>query len=416
DCGSTLAQSMTYNFDTSTYFRKRCLDMMDDQWEDGHFPSQSPEMDGQRSCIWSDAVLTMAWTSWLNYGDKRLLNETFPAVRKYIYLLMSNYEKGTVLWPEHNGDWLSAFMTIRPGAKKWGDLGEGHISKELIQRIDLIYITKLFRDIADVLGKRQDSETAEAFVSKLFSDPIIAGLRDKEPETGAQTAYALSLGWNAAKPDEKPLLMEKLLNAIELKGGHVTTGTISTLPLLNVLSGNGHHELAYRLAMKPEFPSFGFMVDQGATVLWERFDGYIPGMGINPSPMNGLNHVGFAAVSEWIFGSVGGIRPDPLVPGYKHFSIAPRMGGKVTWAKSDYNSVRGKIACDWKVEGATFSMHVVVPPNTTATIYMPTKDVSNVKEGELQLKNASCATFLHVENGCAVFNVESGEYWFSSYL
>ena len=222
------------------------------------------------------------------------------------------------------------------------------------------------------------------------------------------------LGWEIAQPDEKPGFVKLLLDAIESKGRNVTTGTITTHLLLKSLSDSGHHDLAYHLAMKPEFPSYGFMIDN-STVLWERFDSYIPGMGFSPhSGMNGLNHIGFGAISEWIFGDVGGIRPDTSAPSYKHFLIAPRMGGGVEWSKSDYNSVRGKIVSDWKVEGPGISMRVVIPPNTKATVFVPAAEGSAVTEGSHPAENAEGVKFVRKEPGAAVYEVQSGTYEFHS--
>lgn len=414
DCGTVLTQSMSHHFDTASYFKRRCRDMMDGQWSDGHFPSQAPRMDHQRTCTWSDAVPVMAWTSWLNYGDQRLLSETYASIRKYFRLLASNYERRDTLWPDHNGDWLSAFMTVRPDAKSWQDLGEGHMSKDLMNKIDLLYVAKLVREIAVVLGETTDAAFASAIFEKLSADPVIDQLRQHAPYPGAQSAYAMLLGWEVASAGDVSVFVEKLLDAITAKGGHVTTGTITTHLLLKGLSDNGHHELAYRLAMKPEFPSYGFMIDRGATVLWEHIDAYIPGMGFNPSPMNGLNHIGFGAVSEWIFGFVGGIRPDPAARGYKSFWIAPRMGGGVTWANSDYDSIRGKIVCDWKLEKPIFSMKVVIPPNTTATVFVPAAENAVVTEGGLPAENAAGVKFLRKEPGAAVYVVGSGTFKFNS--
>ena len=130
--------------------------------------------------------------------------------------------------------------------------------------------------------------------------------------------------------------------------------------------------------------------------------------------MNGLNHIGFGAISEWIFGEVGGIRPDPSSPGYKHFLIAPKMGGEVTWSKSDYNSVRGEIVSDWKVEGSAISLRVVIPPNTTATVVVPAAEGSVITEGGQPAEKTEGVKFIRNEPGAAVYEVQSGTYEFHS--
>jgi alpha-L-rhamnosidase len=387
DCGTVHAQSMAYLFDTPAYYRKRCLDLMDDQANsaEGYFPAKSPEMDGGGpSAVWSDGALAMAWASWVNHADRRLLREVYPAIRKYVWLLRSKYESGKPLWPHHFGDWLSSHMTIRPGAKSWDEKGPAQLPRDLMQKINLIHVTHRFRQIGDVLGEKDDSVAAAALIAKVRRDPVIVRLRETAPATGAQTAYALMLGWNAADSAETPLLLEKLLQAIDAYDRHPSTGTVSTTTLLNVLSENGHHDLAWHLAMNPEFPSFGFMSDHGATVLWERFDTWMPGMGYNPDPMNGLNHMGFCSVAEWIFAHVGGIRPDPQHPGYKHFFIEPKLGGGLTWVKASYDSVRGRIESNWEIKDGTLTLRVTVPPNTTATVTLPDGRREEIASGKHQ--------------------------------
>jgi alpha-L-rhamnosidase len=133
--------------------------------------------------------------------------------------------------------------------------------------------------------------------------------------------------------------------------------------------------------MKPQFPSFGFMVDHGATVLWERFDTFHPRMGFNPDPMNGLNHMGFCSVGEWIFGQVAGIRPDPAQPGYKHFFIEPKLGGGLTSMKANYDSIRGRIECAYEVKDGRLTLRVTIPPNTSATVLLPDGSRREVESG-----------------------------------
>jgi len=417
DCGTVHTQSLAYAFDVPAYFRKRCLDLLDDQWDEGYFPAKSPEMEGGGpSAVWSDGALTMAWTSWLNYGDKRLLQQVYPALRKYILLLKSKYETGKPLWPFHFGDWLASQMTISPGATEWKEKGAATIKASLMQRINLISISHLYRSISDVLGEGNDKALMDEFIAKLMQDPEILNIRGKSPEAGAQTAYALSLGWSSSVPDEKQLLTDKLLKAIDAYGGNVTTGTVSTNTLLKVLSDNGNHALAYKLAMKPEFPSFGFMVDHGATVLWERFDTWIPGMGFNPDPMNGINHMGFGSVAEWIFLTTSGIIPLEEGPAYRRFKIEPRMEGSVNNVNAQYHSVNGIIRCQWKKEKGKVSLEVVIPPGSIALVRIPATDATKVKEGNSIAGKSEGVTCIGFENGIASFEVQSGSYAFYSMI
>jgi alpha-L-rhamnosidase len=412
DCQTTHVQSMAYLFDIAPYYRKRCLDLMDDQDEEGYFPPKSPAMaGGGPSAIWSDGALTMVRASWLNFSDKRLLSETYPAMREYVWMLKARYENEGPLWPGHFGDWLSSQVTIRPDAKDWQDRGPAQIPKHILQRLTLIRDARLMERFAEALGQEEDAVEMAAFTEKLMADPVIRALRNKAPATGAQSAYALSLGWDAALPSETDVLVNRLVAAIDAYNGHLTTGTPSTTTLLNALSANGRHDLAWQLALKPEFPSFGFMVDNGATVLWERFDTYHPRLGFNPDPMNGLNHVGFCSMAEWIFAHVAGIRPDPAQPGYEHFFIEPKLGGGLTSMKAGYTSVRGRIESAYEIKNGELNLRVTIPPNTSATVKLPVDSLDGIMESGRPLANAEGVSIL--DRAAGSVRLQSGLYRFN---
>ena len=157
------------------------------------------------------------------------------------------------------------------------------------------------------------------------------------------------------------------------------------------------------------------MLDMGATTIWERWDGYVTDRGFqNHTAMNSLNHVVLGSVGEWMWRNIIGLAPDDSSPGYKHFVIDPRPGGGLTWAKGDYDSVRGRIASEWKIENGFFSLDVVIPPNTTAAVYLPSNDSSKIQENGSGIAGNKQVRFVRMENGSAVFEVESGNYHFRS--
>ena len=129
--------------------------------------------------------------------------------------------------------------------------------------------------------------------------------------------------------------------------------------------------------------------------------------------MNSFNHWAFGAVGEWMWRTSPASIPTAQ-PGYKHFVIRPRPGGGVTWAKAQYDSIRGRIASDWKLERQEFTLKVTVPPNTSATVYVPAPDVAAVTEGGRPIGDATGVKFLRQEDGCVVLMVGSGDYAFAA--
>ena len=161
-------------------------------------------------------------------------------------------------------------------------------------------------------------------------------------------------------------------------------------------------------------PSWGYMVDMGATTIWERWDGYVKGRGFQDPGMNSFNHWAFGAVGEWVWRELAGINPDEDQPGYKHFVIRPRPCGGLTWVKARYDSIRGPIVSEWKIADGRFQLHVEIPANTTATVFVPAKDAAAVTESGKPAAEAAGVKLLRTEAGTAVFAVESGRYRFEA--
>jgi alpha-L-rhamnosidase len=177
------------------------------------------------------------------------------------------------------------------------------------------------------------------------------------------------------------------------------------------LSRAGYDDLAWQLITNRTFPSWLYMVDNGATTIWERWDGYVRGRGFQDPGMNSLNHWAFGAVGEWMWRNIVGLNPDELHPGWKHFVIAPRPGGGVTWARGEFNSPRGPIAVDWKLDGTKLLLNAAVPPNTTATILL-LRQADPILESGKTVSRAQGVKLLKLENGRAVIEVASGQYKF----
>ena len=200
-----------------------------------------------------------------------------------------------------------------------------------------------------------------------------------------QAGYALALSFDLLDEPLRAKAVEHLLAGIRRYKGHLSTGIQSTHHAMLELSRNGRHDEACRLSASADVPSWGYMIDQGATTIWERWDGYVRGRGFQNPGMNSFNHWAFGAVGEWVWRDLAGINPDEQSPGYKHFMIRPRPGAGVTWLKSRYESIRGTIACDWKLEGDRFTLDVTVPAGTTATIYVPAKSADVVTKAASRL-------------------------------
>ena len=162
---------------------------------------------------------------------------------------------------------------------------------------------------------------------------------------------------------------------------------------------------AAKMLTQRDEPSWAEMAGQNTT-MWEAFNA--------PAQNLSLNHWTHSAVSEWLWRNVAGLNPDEAHPGYQSFTIHPRPTKEVTWCKARYDSIRGKIVSDWKIEENIFTLKLTVPANTAATVYLPTKDIRSVSEGGRILSNATSVKLIKMKAGCAVLEVGSGEYQFLS--
>src|SRR5208283_6107097 len=175
--------------------------------------------------------------------------------------------------------------------------------------------------------------------------------------------------------------------------------------ILNTLTDHGRADVAYRMASQKDLPGWGWWIEQGATTLWEQWNG-----------TESRNHIMFGDVSAWFYKALAGINPDPAASAFKHFVIKPNVVGGLTSAEACYDSVRGRIVSDWAVEHGHFKLTVTVPANATATVWVPTSDASSVVEGGRPALKADGVLDYRVQAGRAVFEVGSGTYHFTAPL
>jgi alpha-L-rhamnosidase len=214
----------------------------------------------------------------------------------------------------------------------------------------------------------------------------------------------------------QPAAAARLLHHLDRFDGRLSTGIITTAKLPLVLSRFGSTDRAYSLMESRRFPSLGFMIDQGSTTIWERWDNYLPETGLDHSGMTSFNHYAFGGMAEWLYRVVLGINRDNDRVAYRHFVLRPEPGGSVTWAHGHYDSIRGRIASDWKIADGKFVWNCTIPVNTTATVYIPTSDPTSVKEGGRAAVAAPGVKFVRREPGATVCELQSGRYEFTAAL
>jgi alpha-L-rhamnosidase len=288
------------------------------------------------------------------------------------------------------------------------------VPNEVFATAFFAHSTDLVSRMARVLGREAEAgkygQMFEA-IRAAFQQAFVRS--DGRIQGDTQAGYALALHFDLLPANLRPNAARHLADSIARYGGHLSTGIQSTHRALLELSEMGHHDLAWLLVTNRTFPSWGYMIENGATTIWERWDGYVKGRGFQDAGMNSFNHWAFGAVGEWMVRHILGFQPDERFPGWERFSIRPRPGGGVAWARGHYDSPRGRIVSDWRLAGSEFLLAVTVPPNTSAEVFLPTENAARVRESGVTVDRAPGVKWLRSDGGEMVLEVASGSYRFS---
>jgi alpha-L-rhamnosidase len=397
-----------FNFDVATFYTKWFQDMIDAQEPAGHVPSIVPtngwgltNPDGSPPSYsdpwWGGAILLVPWTLYLHYGDRRILEQGFEAMKKYVDYLGRFSDNLIVRWDL--GDWLE------PDAPAPNPV---RTPVPLTSTAAFFYFAKIVSQAAELLDKKSDFENYAALARNIrnrFNETFL------DPDTGlyakdSQTAPVLALFLHLAPEESRDLILQRLIeNVTVTRQGHLSTGFVGTPFLPYALTDGGYADLVYSLITQETGPGWWHMIKNGDTALWETWRG---------DRDNSFNHPGFGCIGDWFFQALAGIRPDPAFPGFKHFIINPQLVGGLTFVRAGYNSLYGLVSCEWKHNDRHLVMDITVPPNTSATVFIPASQVQDIREKEKQALQAPGVRFLRMEPTRAVFWVDSGKYTFQT--
>jgi len=407
--GDAQVFSMTaaFNFNVAPFYTKWLGDVAADQLPNGKVPHVIPDvLKGEGgSTAWADVSIIVPWTTYLTYGDQRILEVQYPSMKGWIEYMKSR-AGDSFLWTGdfHFGDWL-AFATNNsdyPGATT---------EKDLIATAYYSYSTGLLSKIAAIIGQKEDAKKYALLsenIKKAFVHEFVTPSGRLVSHT--QTAYSLALAFHLLPEDLIPKAAAYLAADVK-KFGHLTTGFVGTPLLCKTLSAYGYDDLAFMLLNRKEYPSWLYPVTQGATTIWERWDGQKPDGSFQDVGMNSFNHYAYGAIGEWLYRYVAGMDIDPENPGYKHILLAPHPGGGLTNAGVEFTSLYGKVKSAWKIDGNNFVYEVIVPANTTATVTLPSAKADQLTVNAKALSVSIKESLKQSDKGVSL-NIGSGNYTF----
>jgi alpha-L-rhamnosidase len=390
------------NADVQGFFDKWLVDLADAQRDDGQFPEVAPNQPAGKDGgpAWADAGAICPWVIYEAYGDKKLLERQYPSMKKFIEFCRKR--SGDELLPPKEfhsfGDWLSI---------------NADTPKDVIYLAYFARSTKLTAKAAHVLGYEDDAKALDELFEKIkasFHKAYIA--KDGRIKGDTQTCYVLAIAFDLVDGADREAAAKYLVENIEARGNHLSTGFLGTKELMLVLSQIGRQDVAFKLLHNDTFPSWGFSIKHGATSIWERWDGWTPEKGFQDPGMNSFAHYSFGAVYQWMAENIGGIHA--IADSARTITIAPQIDPKLTWAKVGYHSPRGEIRTDWKVDGDRLTLNVVIPANVKATIVVPAAKADSVREGGKPVVEGAGIGSVEVRKGGVAVEVGGGDYRFES--
>ena len=407
--GDAQVFSMTaaFNFNVAPFYTKWMRDVAADQLPNGRVPHVIPDVLKQEggSTAWADVSVIVPWTTYLTYGDQRILEVQYPSMKAWVEYMKSRAgEKNLWTGDTHFGDWL-AFASNR------SDYTGATTEKDLIATAYYSYSSGLLAKIAAIIGQNDDAKRYAKLsdeIKKAFQKEFVTPAGRLVSNT--QTAYSLALAFDLLPEDLIPKAAKYLADDVK-KMGHLTTGFVGTPLLCKTLSAHGYDDLAFMLLNRKEYPSWLYPVTQGATTIWERWDGQKPDGSFQDVGMNSFNHYAYGAIGEWLYRYVAGMDIDPENPGYKHILLAPHPGGGLTNAGVEFNSVYGKVKSAWKLDGNDFVYEVTVPANTTATVTLPAAKADQLTVNSKAITASIKESLKQTDKGISV-NIGSGNYTF----
>ena len=375
------------NYNMANFYRKAVHDFANDQRPEGGITEIAPSTgiadrgygDGSGPLGWQLAFTYLQKKLYEYYADKRIIEEQYPAVKKQLDFLQAKAIDGLFHWDIGDHEAI--------------DTKADAFSASCFYYHHAILAT----EFATILGKQEDSIKYATLAKRIKEDIVrkylVPGTGRFDNATQGPLIFAL---WYGLSP-EKEKTIDALMKEFDRHNGHLATGIFSTMMMFDLLPSINKNDLLYKIANQKGFPGWNFMLDNGATTLWEAWE--------KPESAS-HNHPMFGSIDEWFYKSLLGIKA--AAPGFKKIIIKPQPA-ELSWAKGSYQSMYGMINSEWTKSANNFDLKIYIPVNTTAEVYLPANDKSVITESG----KAIATTELKFENGYAVYSIGSGSYDFS---
>jgi alpha-L-rhamnosidase len=403
---TTGAYGESFLFDNQTLYAKWLDDIKNAQTPDGGIPDVAPAYFRYYgdNVTWPGTYITVADMLYHQYADKNIIEKHYSSMKKWIMYMESNYLANDLITKDTYGDWcvppesLELIHSKDPARTTNGEL----IASAYYYR--LLQIMKKFAGIAnqpesDALYYENLAQRIKlAFNTKFFNS------KTNQYANNTVTANLLPLAFDMVPSQLEDKVFQNIVHEIEITNkGHISTGVVGTQFLMRTLSAMGRSDLAYRLASNTTYPSWGYMTKNGATTIWELWNGNTA----DPK-MNSQNHVMLLGdLLIWYYENIAGIKSSNKVVGFKEIIMNPDFVEGLSYVNASYESPYGVIASNWKKNQGKLHWNITIPANTSAQVYLPTTVFSKVKLNNQGLGKEHSFT---IEKNKLVLYVQSGTY------
>ena len=410
---TTGAYGESFLFDNGRLYAKWLDDIRDAQTSEGSIPDVAPNFwfYYKDNMTWPGAYLTIADMLYRQFGDKQTIIRHYPSMKKWMAYMKGKYSKPDgILTKDSYGDWcvppespelIHSKDSTRTTAPQLIATAYYYHLLGLMQQF-----ARLTNHPADVETYAKEAEKVKGGFAKNFYNKASA-----QYSNNTVTANLLPLAFGMVPQEDEENVFQNIVNKIMVENrGHISTGVVGTQWLMRWLTKLGRADIAYRLASNTTYPSWGYMAENGATTIWELWNGNTA----NPA-MNSQNHVMLLGdLLIWMNENLAGIQSDRVEVAFKKIIMKPSLVNGLQYVEASYQSPYGTIISSWKKDANQWQWDITVPGNTTAVIYLPAASATDVREGGKPVTNSDSIKFLKMEEGSALFEIGSGSYRFTT--
>lgn len=400
---TTGAYGESFLFDNQTLYAKWLDDIKYSQTQDGGLPDVAPAFWRYYgdNVTWPGTYITVGDMLYQQFGDAEVIKKQYPSMKKWMVYMEENYLKDDLMDKDKYGDWCvppESLELIR--SKDLARLTDGQLLSSAFY-YQLLNIMKKFAKIANADADIAHYDDLTTRIKKAFNAKFL-NTEKNYYANNTVTANVLPLAFGLVPENLIDKVFQNMVHEVEVtKNGHISTGVIGTQFLMRTLTNFGRGDLAYKLASNKTYPSWGYMVENGATTIWELWNGNTA----DPT-MNSQNHVMLLGdLLIWYYENMAGIKSNPETPGFKQIIMKPDFNAGLTYVNASYESIYGLIKSDWKKTKNTLEWKITIPANSSAVVYLPTANASDVKVNKEKVsKNYK------IENNKLVLELPSGTY------